>query len=230
MFLPDNFLRGYDPRGGTDRLEKADEKGKGTVEIPTETGSEDPPAEGPPRIDLYKIRSTTPPKVKLLRALWHCFQLPFFSHTPRMLSPLRIFLLRLFGARIGPACHIGAGVKVWVPWNLKMGERSSIGFDSEIFNFAPVEIGDQVVLSQRSYLCTSAHDHSHPHFPMVFSPIVIQSQSWVAAGVFVAPGVTVGEGAVIGAGSVVTRSMPPWTICAGNPCNPIQPREIKPPE
>jgi putative colanic acid biosynthesis acetyltransferase WcaF len=181
-----------------------------------------------PRVDLYKIQSATPLKVKLLRGLWHCFQPPFFKHTPRMLSPLRIFLLRLFGARIGPDCHIGAGVKVWVPWNLKMGRRSSIGFDSEIFNFALVEIGDQVVVSQRSYICASTHDYTHPHFPMVSSPIAIQSQAWIAAGVFVAPGVTVGEGAVIGAGSVVVRSMPPWTVCSGNPCRPLEPRVINP--
>ncbi len=207
---------------------EAEEKEKKTEEILTEMGAEKLPAGGPPRIDLYKIQSTTPLKTKLLRGLWHCFQPPFFKHTPRMLSPVRIFLLRLFGAKVGPACHIGAGVKVWVPWNLKMGERSSIGFDSEIYNFAPVEIGDHVVVSQRAYLCTSTHDHTHPHFPLVSSPIGVGSQAWIAAGVFIAPGVTVGEGAVIGACSVVTRSMPSWTVCAGNPCKPIKPREVKP--
>jgi acetyltransferase-like isoleucine patch superfamily enzyme len=198
---------------------------------PSEAGIPDESAaEAPPRIDLYKIQSATPLKIKLLRGLWHCFQPPFFRHTPRMLSPLRIFLLRLFGANIGPDCHIGAGAKVWVPWNLKMGKRSSIGFDCEIYNFAPVEIGDQVVVSQRSYICTSTHDYTHPHFPLVSSPIVVQSQAWIAAQVFIAPGVTVGEGAVIGACSVVTTSMPPWQVCAGNPCKPIKPREVKPAE
>jgi len=182
------------------------------------------------RIDLYKSQSTTSLKIKLLRGLWHCFQLPFFEHTPRMLSPLRILLLRLFGARIGPACHIGAGVKVWVPWNLTMGERSAIGFDCEIYNFAPVEIGGHVVVSQRTYICTSTHNYTHPHFPLVSAPIAIRSQAWIAAGVFISPSVTIGEGAVIGACSVVTRSMPPWTVCAGNPCKPLKPRVIKPAE
>jgi acetyltransferase-like isoleucine patch superfamily enzyme len=186
------------------------------------------PAAGSQRIDLYKVRSTTPLRIKLLRALWHCFQLPFFEHTPRMLSPLRIFLLRLFGAKIGPACQIDCGVKIWIPWNLKMGARSAIGFNAEVYNFAPVEIGDHVVVSQRSYLCTATHDHAHPHFPLVSAPIAIGSQAWVAAGVFIAPGVTIGEGAVIGACSVVTRSMPPWMVCAGNPCRPLKPRVIKP--
>jgi acetyltransferase-like isoleucine patch superfamily enzyme len=185
-------------------------------------------AAGSQRIDLYKVQSTTPLKIKLLRALWHCFQLPFFEHTPRMLSPFRILLLRLFGAKIGPDCQIDCGVKIWIPWNLKMGARSAIGFNAEVYNFAPVEIGDHVVVSQRSYLCTATHDHAHPHFPLISAPIAIGSQAWVAAGVFIAPGVTIGEGAVIGACSVVTHSMPPWMVCAGNPCRPLKPRVIKP--
>ena len=194
----------------------------------TETTSAAPPPAPTQLIDLYKVQSTTPLRIKLLRALWHCFQVPFFGHTPRMLSPLRIFLLRLFGAKIGPACQIDGGVKIWIPWNLTMGERSCIGFNTEIYNFAPVEIGDHVVVSQRSYLCTSTHDHLHPHFPLVSAPIAIRSQAWIAAEVFIAPGIVIGDGAVIGACSVVTRSMPPWTICAGNPCRPLKPRGIKP--
>lgn len=182
---------------------------------------------GPLRIDLYKVQNPMPWGLKLRRLVWHCFQLPFFEHTPRMLSPLRVFLLRLFGAKIGPACHISGGVRIWMPWNLTIGERSAIGFNTEIYNFAPVEIGDHVVVSQHSYICTSTHDYTHPYFPLVSMPILIDSQSWVAAGSFLGPGVTIGEGAVIGAKSVVTKSMPPWMVCAGNPCKPIKPRTIR---
>jgi len=205
----------------------------GKTKVEAETPAQEQvaqPTPGSQRVHLYQVQSTTPLKIKLLRVLWHCFQLPFFPHTPRMLSPLRVFLLRLFGAGIGPDCQIDCGVKIWIPWNLTMGARSTIGFNSEIYNFAPVDIGDHVVLSQRSYLCTSTHNYSHPHFPLVSAPITIRSQAWVAAGVFLAPGITIGEGAVIGACSVVTKSMPAWTICAGNPCRPLKPRVIQPVE
>ncbi len=183
--------------------------------------------EGPLRVDLYKVTSSTPLKVKLGRALWSLFQLPFLPHTPRALSGLRVALLRLFGAKIGPACNIGPGVKIWVPWNLTMGERSAIGFNTEIYNFAPIIIGKHVVISQHNYLCSATHDYTHPHFPLVTKPIYVHSQAWVASGCLISPGVTIGEGAVIGARSLVTKSMPAWMVCAGSPCKPIKERVIQ---
>jgi putative colanic acid biosynthesis acetyltransferase WcaF len=185
------------------------------------------PGEGPLRIDLYKVPSDTPRKVKLLRALWELFQIPFWPHTPGALSPLRIALLRLFGAEIGPACYIGAGVKIWLPWNLVMGERSAIGANTEIQNFDPVIMGRHVVISQRNYICTATHDHTHPYFPTISTPITIGSQSWIASECVLGPGAEIGEGAVISVRSVVTKAMPPWMVCAGSPCRPLVERVIQ---
>jgi putative colanic acid biosynthesis acetyltransferase WcaF len=63
--------------------------------------------------------------------------------------------------------------------------------------------------------------------PLVYHPITIGAQSWVAAGCFIGPGITVGEGAVVGAYSVVTRDVPPWSIVAGNPARFIRERRLK---
>jgi len=184
------------------------------------------PGEGPLRIDLSQVPSSTPRKVKLLRALWSLFQIPFWPHTPQALSPLRIALLKLFGAHIAPHCLIGAGVKIWVPWNLTMGEYSTIGANTEIQNFVPVVIGRHVVISQRNYIVTSTHDHTHPNFPLISTPITIGSQSWVASECVLGPGAQIGEGTIIGVRSVVDKPMPPWTVCSGNPCRPITERVI----
>jgi putative colanic acid biosynthesis acetyltransferase WcaF len=140
---------------------------------------------------------------------------------------LRVLILRLMGAKIGRACHLEPGIRILMPWNLEFGDHVALGREVELLNFAPVRIRSMTVISQYTYLCTGTHDYTHPHFPLRFSPIVIGPQCWVAARAFIGPGVTIGEGAVIGAAAVVTKEMPAWTVCAGNPCVPIKPREIR---
>jgi putative colanic acid biosynthesis acetyltransferase WcaF len=185
------------------------------------------PGEGPLRVNVYNAPNDTPLKVKLLRALWGLFQIPFWAHTPKAFSPLRIALLKLFGAEIGPGCIVGSGVQIWVPWNLTMGECSTIGADTEIQNFVPVTIGRHVVISQRNYICTSTHDHTDPRFVLVSTPITIGSQAWIASECVLGPGAEIGEGTVISVRSVVSKPMPAWMICAGNPCRPLVERVIR---
>jgi putative colanic acid biosynthesis acetyltransferase WcaF len=133
----------------------------------------------------------------------------------------------MMGAHIGRGCLIEPGVKILMPWNLELGDHVAIGRDVEFLNFAPVRIDSMTVVSQYCYLCTGTHDYRHPHFPLEFSPIVIGAECWIAAGAFLGPGVNIGRGSVIGAKAVVTQNMPEWTVCAGNPCRPIKPREVK---
>lgn len=52
----------------------------------------------------------------------------------------------------------------------------------------------------------------------------IQDKVWVGFNAIILKGVTIGEGAVVAAGAVVTKSVPPWTVVAGNPARVI--REI----
>jgi acetyltransferase-like isoleucine patch superfamily enzyme len=75
-------------------------------------------------------------------------------------------------------------------------------------------------------LCTATHDYTKPNFPIYSLPITIGSSAWIAAAVFVGPGIQVGEGAVVGACSVVTKDVPAWTVCAGNPCRAIKARRL----
>jgi acetyltransferase-like isoleucine patch superfamily enzyme len=55
-------------------------------------------------------------------------------------------------------------------------------------------------------------------------PVKICDKSWLGLNVIVLKGVEVGVGAIVAAGTVVTKSVPPWTIVAGNPARVI--REI----
>lgn len=178
------------------------------------------------QVDLSSYRHERSAAYLVKRALWSCVQLPFWPKMPRRLSPLRIFLLRAFGAKIGKQNLIGSGARIWEPWNLEMEDFSAIGDDARIYNIGKVTIGSNAVISQYAYLCTATHDYTNPSFPLFSLPIRVEASAWIAAGAFVAPGVTIAEGAVIGAYSVVTKSMPAWTVCAGNPCRPIKPRRM----
>jgi galactoside O-acetyltransferase len=58
-------------------------------------------------------------------------------------------------------------------------------------------------------------------------PITIEDKVWIGFDVTILKGVTIGEGAVIGAKSVVTKSVPPWTVAAGNPAKVMKTIETK---
>lgn len=181
----------------------------------------------PFKLDLTQSVTRWDRRTLVRRVLWATFVKPVFRLLPRPFGAVRVMILRMCGARIGARCHLEPGIKILMPWNLEFGDDVAIGREVEFLNFAPVRIDSMTVVSQHSYLCTGTHDYTHPHFPLKFLPIVIGSECWVAAGAFIGPGVTIGDGAVIGARAVVTRDMPPWMVCAGNPCQPLKPREVK---
>jgi maltose O-acetyltransferase len=54
--------------------------------------------------------------------------------------------------------------------------------------------------------------------------VKISDDVWIGANVTILPGVTIGEGAIVGAGSVVTKDIPAYSICVGNPCKKIRDR------
>lgn len=168
-----------------------------------------------------------PLKHKALRIAWRLCWWFFCSWTPAELRSVRIFFLELFGAKIGLNSDVRNSVQVWYPPNLKLGNNSLIGPDVIVYNMAPIDIGDNCIISQRSFLCGGTHSTSDPAFPLITREISVRSHAWIAAESFVAPGVTVGEGAVLGARGAAFQDLKPWTIYNGNPARELRPRNTK---
>jgi putative colanic acid biosynthesis acetyltransferase WcaF len=129
---------------------------------------------------------------------------------------------------LGPGVLIRPTAEITYPWKVSIGAFSWIGDQVTLYSLGEIDIADNVVVSQRSYLCTGSHDFSTPTFDIFAAPIVIEAESWIATDVFVAPGVRVGRGAVIGTRSTVLHDAPPMMICFGNPAKPIRPRFANP--
>ncbi len=182
----------------------------------------------PMKPNLANYRNRHSVKSKISRALWNAVWLLLFRPTPRgILYGWRRFLLRLFGARIGVGAIVLPTCKVWQPWRLTMGDHACLSEDVICYSVDWITIGDQAVISQGSYLCCASHDISSPTMELIYKPIVIGPQSWIAARAFVGPGVMIGEGAVVGACAVVTKDVEPWTVVAGNPARFIKKRVLQ---
>ena len=179
-------------------------------------------------LDINKNRSSRKYSRKQMfaRLFWGLLR-PFFRFSPRPFFSWRRFLLRLFGARIGKDVHIYNSATIYMPWNLEIGDWSSIGEDAFIYNLGKITIGNKTTISHRAHLCAGTHDYTDKTLPLLKLPIVIEGNVWVCADTFIGPGVLVGEGAVVGARSVVVKDIKPWMVVAGNPAIFIKKRVIK---
>lgn len=169
-------------------------------------------------MDLKNSRHAWSLGHKLRRALWMVVWRLLGRPGPRFMSPWRVFLLRAFGARIGRDVLVCGGVKVLMPWNLQVGDCTSLSEEVDVYNFGQVRIGSNTCLSRGVWLCTGTHDYNVANFPLIWDDITVGDAAWLAVNCFVAPGVSIGDGAVVGACSVVTRDLEGWAVHAGNPC------------
>jgi maltose O-acetyltransferase len=110
-----------------------------------------------------------------------------------------------------------------------LGDNSNIGQNAQLLG--PVSIGANVMMGPEVLIFTNNHCFERTDVPMIDQglsevlPVKIEDDVWIGARVIILPGVTIGSGSIIGAGSIVTKSVPPFSIAAGNPAKVIKIRK-----
>ncbi|HTW61436.1 MAG TPA: hypothetical protein VMD55_06465, partial [Terracidiphilus sp.] len=158
------------------------------------------------------------------RAVWGVACLVLYRFSPRPFHAWRAAVLRLFGARLGAACHLYPKARVWAPWNLICEDRVSVGDDAELYNPSPLHLGSHCIVSQGAYICGATHEYNTPEFRLVHFPMRLGAYSWICARATVNPGVNVGAGAILALGAVATRDLEAFGIYAGVPARRVKER------
>jgi putative colanic acid biosynthesis acetyltransferase WcaF len=140
-------------------------------------------------------------------------------------SKVRVFLLRMFGAKIGNNCRFLHALKVKFPWNLEVGDNSWFGEDVWIYNQALIKVGSNVCISQGTFLTTGSHDLARD-MALQVAPIIIEDGVWISSKCVVQKGLTIHRSAVVTPLSVVHKSLEAEGIYGGNPCRFIKKREF----
>lgn len=163
-------------------------------------------------------------KSKGVEVIWYLCKLLFFLSAFPYPSAFKIFLLRLFGAKIGKGIVIKPRVNILFPWKLTIGDDVWIGEEAFLLNFEPLVIGNNVCISQRAFLCGGNHNYNIPSMPYRNGSISLEDGCWIGANCFIGPNVTIGIDTVVSAGSVVTKSLKGNGIYKGNPVEFIKNR------
>jgi putative colanic acid biosynthesis acetyltransferase WcaF len=181
------------------------------------------------KVDLSSYNNSwyKPGAGKLKQVLWFLTSALFFQSSWNPFSGLKIFLLRLFGARIGKGMVIKPSVNIKYPWRLIAGDHCWIGEQVWIDNLAPVTLGDHVCLSQGAMLLTGNHDYKKASFDLMVKGVILEEGVWIGAQSVVCPGVRCYSHAVLAVQSVAQSDLEAYTIYQGNPAKPIRNRVIE---
>ncbi len=159
-----------------------------------------------------------------VRGLWFLVNVAVLQCPLNPGSRLRVWALRLFGARVGAGVVIKPRVNIKYPWKLQIGNDCWIGEGVWIDNLGMVVLEHDVCLSQECLLLCGNHNYKAPSFDLMVGDILVESGSWIGARSVVCPGVTVRSHAVLTAGSVATSDMEAWGVYQGHPARKIRER------
>jgi len=114
---------------------------------------------------------------------------------------------------VGNNVFIGAGTTIDCVNHISIADDAKIGFHGLMMDSDNHNIRYSIRKNDLADCMQNKRDWRNAKS----APIKIERGAWIGARVIILKGVTIGEGSIVGAGSVVTKSIPSWTIAAGNP-------------
>jgi maltose O-acetyltransferase len=171
---------------------------------------------------------------KVKRTFWYFFYYGFAQHLPASyrFKPIgqlgkwcRANACRRLFRYCGRHINIEKGANFYTGWEIEIGDYSSLGINCMVpYN---LKVGRDVMMGPDVIIIGENHRFDNLDIPIrlqgykEFSPVQIRDDVWIGARVIILPGLTIGKGAIIGAGSIVTKDIPSYAICAGNPARVI---------
>lgn len=133
------------------------------------------------------------------------------------LRKLQLWIMRI---NFGKKFYCGPDIYIRNYGNMEIGERCSLGFSSQIWNYAPIRIGEDFMAAAGLKINTGGHDVETMR--STTGSIRIGDRCWCGLNVTILAGVTIGNDVVIAAGSVVINDIPDSVIVAGIPAKVIR--------
>jgi acetyltransferase-like isoleucine patch superfamily enzyme len=159
------------------------------------------------------------------------YTLAMLPYRAALVPQLRVFWLRLLGARIGRR-SILHDVRFFNLYRrglpgFSLGDDCFLGDECLLDLADAIRFEDHVTLAERVVILTHTNVgyQAHPlqgRFPAMTAPVTIRRGSFVGASVTILPGLTIGPESFVAAGSVVTKDVPPATLVAGVPAHPLR--------
>lgn len=115
--------------------------------------------------------------------------------------------------------------------SITIGSDCNLGEYNHITSINSITIGDGVLTGR--WVTITDNNHGSTTFedltklpkerPVISKgPVVIEDNVWIGDKATILPGVRVGKGVVVAANAVVTKSIPAYTIVAGNPARIVK--------
>ena len=145
-------------------------------------------------------------KDKVFRGFWTLAYLLFFRFTPFFMFSWRVFILRIFGAKVDRSARIYPSVRIRDPSKLIIASNVGLAPGVEIYNNDFVEFRSGCNVSQYVRFCGATREIEND-FKVVGSRIVVGERSWIAMDAFIGPGVVIGDDCVVGARAVLFKSL-----------------------